>query len=117
MATAILLGTPDERKEDIEETLKLMKRVKTDLFDVNSFMPLPGTPFYDVMSEEEKRNIDWRKVGLKSFDNYFVKSMSRNDFKDYLSKAYDTANNVRIRTIIRFGANKLLNPVARLFKK
>ncbi|MCJ7744505.1 MAG: radical SAM protein, partial [Dehalococcoidales bacterium] len=94
-ATAILLGLPVETKEDIEETLKLMKLVKTDMFDVNSYIPLPGTPLYDSMSEEDKKNIDWRKVGVKSFDNHFLKSMSRDDFNRYLLEAYEIANSVR----------------------
>ena len=94
-----------------------MERVKTDLFDVNSFIPLPGTAFYDAMSEEEKRSIDWWKVGYKSFDNYFATKMSPDDYRGYLSRAYDIANNVRIKTVIRFGINKLISPVARLFRK
>lgn len=93
-ATSILLGLPDETREDLEATLKLMKRVKTDLFDVNSYVPLPGSPLFDSMSEEERENIDWGKVAWKSFDNYFLKSMSRDDFNKYLSEAYEIANNV-----------------------
>ena len=93
--TSVLLGLPDERKEDMEETLKLMKKIKTDFFDVNSYIPLPGTPLYDSMSEEDKKNIDWRKAAYKSFDNYFSKSISRDDFKRCRSEAYEIANNVR----------------------
>ena len=88
--TSILLGLPDETKEEIEETLSLMKRIKTDLFDVNSFTPLPGTPLYDSMTEEEK-NIDWRKVGKKSLNNYFSKTMPREEFDAYLFEAYEIA--------------------------
>ncbi|MFC1847607.1 B12-binding domain-containing radical SAM protein [Chloroflexota bacterium] len=108
-ATAILLGLPDEGKEDMEETLKLMKKVKTDILDVNSYIPLPGTPLYDSMSEEDKKNIDWRKVAYKSLDNYFSKSMSPDDFNRYRFKAYEIANSVRRKTVVRF--------VARKFKK
>ncbi len=93
--TSILLGLPDEGKEDMQETLKLMEEIRTDFFDVNSYIPLPGTPLYDSMSEEDKKNIDWRKVAYKSFDNYFSKSISHDDFKRYMSEAYEIANNVR----------------------
>jgi radical SAM superfamily enzyme YgiQ (UPF0313 family) len=116
-ATSIMLGLPDEGKEDMEATLKLIKKVKTDIFDVNSYIPLPGTPLYDAMSEEDRKNIDWRKVGLKSFDNYFVKTMSHDEFKGYLSEAYEIANNVRRKTIIRFGAKMFFHFLARMFKK
>ena len=115
--TSIMLGLPDESKEDIEETLKLMKEFKTDFFDVNSYIPLPGTPLYDAMSAEDKKNIDWGKVGYKSFDNYFSKNISRDDFKRYKSEAYEIANTVRKKSLIRLGVRMFFHFVARMFKK
>jgi len=115
--TSIILGLPDEGKEDMEQTLKLMKKVKTDIFDVNSYIPLAGTSLYDSMNEEDKKNIDWRKVGYKSFDNHFSKSMSHGEFKRCLLEAYKIANNVRNKTLIRFGVRMPFHFVARKFKK
>ncbi len=103
--TAILMGLPGETKEDMEETTKLMRRIKTDIFDVNSYIPLPGSPLYNAMSEEEKKSIDWGKVAYKSFDNYFTKSISHDDLKKYLSEAYDIADEVRKQTYLRFQAS------------
>ena len=80
-------------------------------------MPLPGTPLYDAMSQEDKKKIDWQKVGLKSFHNYFSKSVSYDDFQAYLSKAYDIANNLRKKTVIRFGIKMFLRFVVGMFKK
>jgi len=116
-ATSILLGIPDEGKKDIEETLRLMKTVKTDLLDVNSYVPLPGTQLYDSMSEEDKKNIDWRKAGYKSLDSYFSKRISRDDFRKYRSEAYKIANNVRGKTIVRFAAKMLFSFIAKILKK
>jgi radical SAM superfamily enzyme YgiQ (UPF0313 family) len=99
VATSVLFGLPYETKEDMEATLDLMRRVKTSGFDVNSYTPLPGTPLYDSMSEEDKKNIDWRKVAMKSFDNYFSKTMSQDDFRSYLSQAFEIANEVWKRTL------------------
>ena len=42
--TSVLFGVPSERSEDMQATLNLMRRIKTDVFDVHSYMPLPGTP-------------------------------------------------------------------------
>ena len=116
-ATSILLGIPGEGKEDIEETLKLMKEFKTDIFDVFSYTPLAGSLLYDSMSEEDKKNIDWGKVGYKSFDNYFSKSISHDDLISYRSEAYEIANNVRKKTIVRLGARMFFHSIARTFKK
>jgi anaerobic magnesium-protoporphyrin IX monomethyl ester cyclase len=116
-ASSVLMGLPGETREDMEGTLKLMKRVKTDLFDVNSFTPLPGTSLYDAMGEEKKRGIDWHKVSLKSFDSYFSDSVSREDFRRCLSEAYSISNRVRRKTILRFAAKMFFGFVSRMFRK
>jgi radical SAM superfamily enzyme YgiQ (UPF0313 family) len=116
-ANSVLLGLPDEGKDDIEETLRFMKIIKTDFFDVNSYIPLPGAPIYDSVSEEDKKNIDWRKISFKSFDNHFSKSISRDDFNRYLAEAYEIADKVKKRTIVRLGARMLFPFLAKKVKK
>lgn len=115
-ATSILLGVPGENKEDIEETLKLMKTINTDIFDIFSYTPLAGSILYDSMSEEDKKNIDWLKVGYKSFDNYFSKSISRDDLTRCRSEAYEIANNIRKKTIIHLGTKMFFHSIGRLFR-
>ncbi len=112
-ATAILLGSPDETREDIEKTLDVMRRFKTDFFDVNSYLPLPGTPFYDAMSDEEKNSIDWAKTGYKSFSNYFSKHMSREELGKYRNEAYKIANKVRKKSIARMAVRKTFSLITR----
>jgi anaerobic magnesium-protoporphyrin IX monomethyl ester cyclase len=116
-ATSILLGSPDEEKEDIEETLKIMKNFKTDFYDVNSYLPLPGTPFYDAMSKEEKAAVDWRKVGIKSFANYFSKHMTKEELERYQSEAYRITNSLRKRSILRLGSKMAVRSMGRSLKK
>jgi len=116
-ATAILLGLPEETKEDAEQTLKLMKRIKTDIFDINSYVPLPGTPIYDSMSEEDKQNVDWYKVGYKSFANYFSHNMTQDEFKAYRNAAYRVASNQQIRTVIRVGPRMFFSGIMRKIRR
>ncbi|OGO32604.1 MAG: hypothetical protein A2Z29_05010 [Chloroflexi bacterium RBG_16_56_11] len=114
--TSVLLGLPDENQEDIEATLGLMRTVKTDKFDVNSFIPLPGTTFWEAMSEEEKRQIDWLIIGYKSYDNYFSKGITREEFSQLRDEAYRIADSVLRRTILRLGARKVFQVAAGLFR-
>ncbi len=100
--TSVLLGLPNESKEDMKETINLMQTIKTDIFDVNSYIPLPGSPLWDEMKTEEKKKIDWRKSAYKSFDNYFSKKISHQDFKSVLSQAYKIANTVQLKTMARY---------------
>ncbi len=97
---SILIGIPGERKEDIRQTLDLMKRLKVDLFDVNSYVPLPGTPLYNVLSAEQK-NIDWSSVAFKSLDNYFNESVSRGELKKAMLEAYTIAERTKRRFVKR----------------
>jgi radical SAM superfamily enzyme YgiQ (UPF0313 family) len=115
--SSLVLGLPDETKEDIEKTLKLMKTFKTDFFDVNIYTPLPGSLLGDSVSEEEMRKIDWAKVAYKSFSNYFSQAMSEEDFRKSQLKAYRIADGVRRRSIIRMGIKNVSNSVVRKFKK
>jgi len=91
--TAVMMGLPQENKKDIEDTLQLMKEIKTDIFDVNCYVPLPGTELFDNMREEERKNIDWRKVGFKSYGNYFNKNISQKDLMAYITEAHEIALN------------------------
>lgn len=107
-STSILFGLPEESPADALATLKLMKKVKTDIFDVNSFIPLPGTAVWDTMSAEDQAGIDWLKVGYKSFNNYFSSTMSKEEFNDYLNEAYRIAEATRRKTILRFALKRLI---------
>lgn len=115
--SSVILGLPDETKEDIEKTLELMKKFKTDFFDVNSYMPLPGSSLGDSVSEEERNKIDWGKVAYKSFNNYFAKSMKEDEFRKSQRKAYQIADSVRRKSIIRMSVKAVSHSVSKKFKK
>lgn len=105
--TSVLLGLPSERKEDIEETIRIMREFKTDFFDVHTFIPLAGTPFYDSLSLEERESIDWNKVGYKSWDNHFTKNMSLEELNNYQRQAYEIADKQRKKSLVRLGGRIL----------
>lgn len=116
VATSVLLGVPDETKEEIEETLKIMKVVKTDIYDVHFYVPLPGSSLYEAMSEEDRKNIDWRKVGYKSYDNYFSKKIPQVELQKYYTEAYKIADVARNKTVMRYAIRTLFSPLTGLFK-
>ena len=67
--TAVLLGLPGETAEDIQRTLEQMRKIPSDIFDVNTYVPLPGTPLYDQLDPATRESIDWRKAAYKSLEN------------------------------------------------
>ncbi|MFC1901215.1 B12-binding domain-containing radical SAM protein [Chloroflexota bacterium] len=115
--TSILLGLPYEEKEDVEQTLRLLKNFKTDFLDVNTYTPLAGTAMYDAMSEEEKKSIDWRKIAYKSFNNYFSDNLSRDEFQEYQAEAYRIADRLRKKSMLRLASKNLLRSLKRVFRR
>jgi radical SAM superfamily enzyme YgiQ (UPF0313 family) len=95
--TSVLLGLPNETQDDIECTLRLIKQIKTDIIDINSYVPLPGTRLYDNMDLEERKKIDWRKVGFKSYNNHFTKHISNSSLTAYIREAHDIAEDIQKR--------------------
>ena len=49
--------------------------------------------------------------------NHFSNSLSSDDFIGYLSEAYDIANKVRKKALVRFGAKMFFSLLARPFSK
>ncbi len=91
MVTSVMIGLPQETAEDIECTLNLMKKIKTHIFDINSYVPLPGTVLYDNMDQDKVNNIDWKKTGYKSYTNFFSDEISQEEHQKYLHRAYEIA--------------------------
>jgi anaerobic magnesium-protoporphyrin IX monomethyl ester cyclase len=102
---SVIMGFPDETEEDMQETLKIMREIHTDSFDVNNYTPLPGTPLYDALSDDEKDKIDYLKLGLKSYRNFFSKRVSRETLNKYLSDAHAIEDEVFKSTLARYKAS------------
>ncbi len=89
--TSILLGLPEETREDMEQTLSLMEELDTDLFDINCYVPLPGTRYWDDLSPAAREAIDWPLAGYKSFDNNFNANIPQHELQEILLRAYAVA--------------------------
>ncbi len=111
--TSVLLGLPSESKEDIEETIRVMRGFETDFFDVHTFVPLAGTPFYESLSLEERDSIDWNRVGYKSWENYFTDNMTLEELNNYQCQAYKIADKRRKKSLIRLGSRMLLRLITK----
>ena len=117
LQVSVIMGLPDETREDIEATLDLIRSVKMEFLDINSFIPLPGTPIWDTMTDAEKASIDWLKVGYKSYDNYFSRTISRGDFNNYLTRAYEISSSVSKKGLVRVVSNTAMRNLKNLMKK
>ncbi|HET9215879.1 MAG TPA: radical SAM protein [Terriglobia bacterium] len=59
----IQLGYPGETWEDIEKTIQLVRRTRPDDIGVSVSYPLPGTTFYERVSEQLGKKTNWEDSG------------------------------------------------------
>ena len=50
--TFLVIGTPLETRDTLEETRRFVRKLDPDFFDFNISYPLPGTPLYDIVNRE-----------------------------------------------------------------
>lgn len=101
---SVLMGLPEEKPEDVEQTLELMRGLDCDLFDINCYVPLPGTKLFNDMNQKEYDRIDWMQVGFKSLTTNFSKNISDQQFKEFLLEAYQIADDARLSFLDRMAA-------------
>ena len=69
---SFIIGSPEEDRKDILETLKFIKKNQLTGFDVYVLTPFPGTPVWDyalskgLVAEE----MDWDRLNVDFSDNY-----------------------------------------------
>jgi len=51
ISLAIMMGYPGEKKEDVEESINLARKLKPDHFGVTNVIPYPGTKLYNCCRE------------------------------------------------------------------
>jgi hypothetical protein len=61
------MGFPGEREEDMLESIDFVKRHKPPVSGFNWYIPLPGSPDYDLLKASGQIDRDdpmeWRKIG------------------------------------------------------
>lgn len=92
---SVLLGLPDEKSEDVARTLKFMKDLACDFFDINCYVPLPGTSLFKLVNDEAFEQIDWAKIGFKSLTTNFSNHIRNDEFKEFILEAYQIAESAR----------------------
>jgi len=98
---SVLVGLPDEKPADIRETLALMRKMDCDLFDVNCYVPLPGTPLASAMDPGAFESIDWMETGFKSLTTNFSRHMTNRQFQEFVLEAYQIAEEARLKFLHR----------------
>ncbi|MCI5141236.1 MAG: radical SAM protein [Candidatus Electrothrix sp. ATG1] len=87
--TFFMIGFPDETEEDIDMTMKFIKKLKPYSVGLSIFTPYPETPLYDRAVELSliPEHISWSRFSHHSPDNHFVKKISQDRFQEIVFQA------------------------------
>ncbi len=84
----IIIGLPNERREDIGQTLKFLMKIKPDVADFHTLIPLPGTRIYDELKGKGYiLEHDYSKYTFHDRPVYKTDWLDR----DQIGKAYEEA--------------------------
>jgi radical SAM superfamily enzyme YgiQ (UPF0313 family) len=95
-----MVGHPDEKKEHIENTIKLIKDIKPNWFKANILTPYPGSKLYRDLIKEGMISDFWKKITLEG-RVYSTPNISRYFNYDELERIRDKINSMpyfRIKT-------------------
>jgi len=101
----LMMGFPEETKEDMQQTIDLIKKIKPDTIIFSIFTPYPGTALHKRAMELGllPENPRWELYSHQSPNNAFVKNISREEFKKMAVKMIRTvdAYNNSLRAVIK----------------
>lgn len=72
-------GYPGETREDIENTLRMVRDCQPDEIGISVSYPLPGTKFYDGVKSQLEEKQNW--VTSEDFDPMFAATYSRDFYR------------------------------------
>lgn len=105
----IIVGYPGETREDFEETIKFLRRVKPSNVGFNIFMPLPGTEIYKKLKADNRPIPPWEEIGDPELSSVAYAAMSKEDFERlYLTARFKVILPINLKNFIR---DNIKNPL------
>ena len=115
-----MIGFPDETDDDIEKTFQLMKEMDGATVCFSIFTPYPGSAQFDTAKRYGliPDKINWSDYSHQSSENYFIRSVSKTQFKEYVDKFsrwVDTKNtkDLKVRRLFSRSFSELPNIIKR----
>ena len=96
-----IIGIPGETKADMEDTMRIIHKIKPHAAELSVFAPYPGSDLYDEVIEKGLINKDeqgWLHADFLNVDYCYVETMPCEDFRklavEYLKECDIYNNNV-----------------------
>jgi radical SAM superfamily enzyme YgiQ (UPF0313 family) len=99
---SILIGVPGETESSLKQTIALMESIAPDAFDINIFVPLPGSRWYAELPKTIVDGVDWLSFGNKSDTPYLFTKQNKMHLMGYVSEIIKIADRQLDETISRY---------------
>jgi anaerobic magnesium-protoporphyrin IX monomethyl ester cyclase len=104
---SILVGVPGENETTLTNTIQMMKKIPADAFDINCFVPLPVTAWYDKIPAEIRQKVNWLDIGYKSGRPFLFQVEGKENLFRYVDRINRIADQRLRRTIAKIILHKL----------
>jgi anaerobic magnesium-protoporphyrin IX monomethyl ester cyclase len=108
---SILVGVPGENENTLRNTIQMMERIPADAFDINCFVPLPGTAWYDKIPEGIRQKVNWLDIGYKSGRPFLFEVEGKENLFKYVDRISKIADQRLRKTIAKAILSKILYPI------
>jgi len=84
-----IIGLPGETAEDIQMTIDFAKEIQPDVADFHMLIPLPGTPIYDYLKQNNLLlETDWSKYSFHIEPVFRTNELSKQEIAEWYHRAY-----------------------------
>ena len=90
-----------------------MKRVPADLYDANTFLPLPGCSWYEEMDESVRSGVNWVDHCYKGGHPYLFRVENKTHLGHYVDTIYRLADRRQYATMARLIPREVARGLAR----
>lgn len=89
---AILVGTPDETEQSLKLTIQLMERIHPTSFDINSYLPMPGSRYYNDLPGDILDKVNYLDFAFKTPSPFLMAARGQEHLLKYVRQIYAIAD-------------------------
>ena len=97
---SILIGTPEETEESLKLTISLMERIQPTSFDINSYLPLPGSQYYEDLPKDVLDKVNYLDFAYKTPRPFLFTFRQQDHLYKYVEQIYAIAD-ARLPDLVR----------------
>jgi radical SAM superfamily enzyme YgiQ (UPF0313 family) len=102
----IIVGYPGEREEDFKKTMRFLWKSHPNTIGFNLFMPLPGTPSYQKLKEQNRPLPTWDAIGDSETADFNYADMPPGKFAElYMVARFTTILPINLFYFLRYNLN------------